>query len=297
MTEGVCFFAYNNEQIDYVKLAVHAARYVKRHLNKPVCLITDENTWSWLKQSHDASVYRDVITDVVITEDELKPNVRVHHDSPWTEFKAQFSNSNKHKVFEYSPYDKTLLLDIDYIVKTDFLNHAYDAYTGVAMFDNAVSIRNEVPHINERRLFAQGVKMWWSTVIYFDKSPESKLFFDLWEHVADNYNFYQYLYNFPGKMYRTDYCVSIAAHILNGMQEGSEINNFAGLPMQNLSQKDDIISHLDADTWICLSHDTREPWKNIVVRHSNYDLHVMNKRAMDRLMTAISESEDTTNGK
>ena len=43
-----------------------------------------------------------------ITEDEFRPNERRHHDSPWTEFKAQFSNSNKHKIWEYSPFSKTL---------------------------------------------------------------------------------------------------------------------------------------------------------------------------------------------
>ena len=34
MTEGICFFAYNNEQIDYVKLATIAASYAKLKLNK-----------------------------------------------------------------------------------------------------------------------------------------------------------------------------------------------------------------------------------------------------------------------
>ena len=33
--KGVCFFAYNNEQIDYVKIAVLAAKYVKKFLDVP----------------------------------------------------------------------------------------------------------------------------------------------------------------------------------------------------------------------------------------------------------------------
>jgi hypothetical protein len=288
MSRGICFFAYNNEQIDYVKLALFAALRAKHHLGLPVCLITDQGGWDWLNQSQDSKKIRSAFDDLVITDDEIKTNVRSHFDSPWTEFRAQFSNSNKHKVFEYSPYDKTILLDIDYIVKTDYLLHAFDSYTGVSMFDNAISLTNQLPHRNEQWLFDIGIKMWWSTVIYFDKSDVSKMFFDLWEHVAENYSFYQYLYNFPGTLFRTDYCVSIACHILNGMQDNDMINNFGGIPMQNLSQKDDIIEAKNVDSWVCLGNNQREPWKNLMVRHENYDLHVMNKRALGRLIDGLN---------
>lgn len=288
MTEGICFFAYNNEQIDYVKLATIAALYAKKHLDKEVCLITDEGSHSWLKQSQPLERINKAFDHIVLTNDEMKKNVRTHNDSPWTSFNAQFSNSNKHKVFEYSPFDKTLLLDIDYIVKTDFLKNAYE-YDGIAMFDNAVSIRNDRPHMFEQYLYDVGIPMWWSTVVYFDKSEESKMFFDLWEHVADNYDFYQYLYNFPGKLFRTDYCVSIATHILNGMIPGNEINNFDGIPMQNMLQEDDIVELKDLNNWICLANDVNENWKNIMVTHKNLDFHCMNKRALDRVSEQLLE--------
>lgn len=294
MTEGVCFFAYNNEHIDYVKLALFAAKKVKKYLNRPVCLITDQGSWDWLIESHGNAEIKKYITDVVITDDELEQNTRNHYDSPWTQFNAQFSNSNKHKVFEYTPYKKTLLLDIDYILKSDFLEHAFTSYTGVSMFDDAISMRNRPMHMHERRLFLHGIKMWWSTVVYFDQSETSKLFFDTWEYVKDNYDYYKFLYNFPGGMYRTDFCVSIAAHIMNGMALGQEINNFGGIPMQNLSGKDDIVESLDDETWIVLAHDPKENWKNIMVRHEKSDVHCMNKRALDRIIVKHAEQTDDT---
>ena len=79
MTEGICFFAYNNDQIDYGKLAVVAAAYTKKFLDKPVCLITDEGTWSWIQQSNDMAYIKRVIDDLVITDDEMKRNIRVHN--------------------------------------------------------------------------------------------------------------------------------------------------------------------------------------------------------------------------
>jgi hypothetical protein len=41
MTTGALIFAYNNEQIDYVSMAAWTARNIRRHLNIPVALVTD----------------------------------------------------------------------------------------------------------------------------------------------------------------------------------------------------------------------------------------------------------------
>ena len=129
--------------------------------------------------------------------------------------------------------------------------------------------------------------MWWSTVVYFDRSEFSEMFFNTWAHVADNYEFYQYLYNFPSKLFRTDYCVSIAVHILNGMQDAeSQIGNFDNTSLVNMSQKDDIIETKNGNEWIFIAHDQKEHWKSILVKVSNQDIHVMNKRALSREIEA-----------
>lgn len=288
---GVCFFVYNNNQIDYVDLTMIAARYVKEYLNLPVCVITDEGTYNWLTESQSQDDINDYIDYIKITNDEFKENIRQHKDSPWTEFTAQFSNSNKHKIWQYSPFEQTLLLDTDYIVKNDNLLKSFNS-TGVSMYNNALSARNDEPHNREVLLYPSGIKMWWSTVVYFDRSEFSKMFFDLWAHVADNYEFYQFLYNFPGKLFRTDYCVSIAVHILNGMEESDMVGNFDDVPMYYLSQEDDIVDITSKQDWICLGCDTKENWKNLLIKHSNLDLHVMNKRALLRMKSKLLEQLD-----
>jgi len=286
--QGVCFFVYNNNQLDYVDLLMLAARYVKEYLKLPVCMITDNGTYNWMLESQSESDIDTYIDYIKITNDEFKDNLRTHKDSPWSEFTAQFQNSNKHKIWEYSPFEQTLLMDTDYIVKNDFLLQSFNN-PGVSMYNNAVSARNDPPHRNEVLLYPSGIKMWWSTVVYFDRSEFSKMFFDLWDHVADNYEFYQFLYNFPGGLFRTDYCVSIAVHILNGMEESTTIDNFDNMPMHYISQDDDIIDINDKQDWICLGCDQKEKWKNILIKHSNLDLHVMNKRALLRMKPKIVE--------
>jgi len=286
--QGVCFFVYNNNQLDYVDLLMLAARYVKEYLKLPVCMITDNGTYNWMLESQSESDIDTYIDYIKITNDQFKDNPRTHRDSPWSEFTAQFQNSNKHKIWEYSPFEQTLLMDTDYIVKNDFLLQSFNN-PGVSMYNNAVSTRNDPPHRNEVLLYPSGIKMWWSTVVYFDRSEFSKMFFDLWDHVADNYEFYQFLYNFPGGLFRTDYCVSIAVHILNGMEESTTIDNFDNMPMHYISQDDDIIDINDKQDWICLGCDQKEKWKNILIKHSNLDLHVMNKRALLRMKPKIVE--------
>lgn len=285
--KGVCLFAYNNDQIDYVELAGLAALYVQEHLGLPVCLITDAGSEAWLQQSKGKKFINKCFDYIVLTSDEMKQNNRIHYDSPWTEFTAQFNNSNKHKVWDYSPFEQTLLLDIDYIVKSDYLLNAFE-HEGVMMFDHALDLRNEKPLPREQFLYEAGIKMWWSTVVYFDRSEFSKLFFDTWAHVAENYSFYQYLYNFPPRLFRTDYCVSIASHILNGLEDGDAVGKFS-TPMFNVSQKDDIIETHNLINWVALCHDPKEPWKNILVNTNDLDIHVMNKRALGRHFSQLLE--------
>ena len=45
MSKGVLIYALNNEQIDYAKLALNAARRVKQHLGVPIALVTDSADW------------------------------------------------------------------------------------------------------------------------------------------------------------------------------------------------------------------------------------------------------------
>lgn len=288
---GVCMFAYNNEQLDYGHFSLLAAKQAKQHLDVPVCLITDEGTWAFLTQSHGQATVDKYIDEVVITQEEQISNKRKHYDSPYATFVAQFTNNNKHKIYEYSPYHQTLLIDIDYMIRTDFLSKFWE-HPGLNMFNTSQDLKNGNMHHRERLLYDAGIPMWWSTVIMFDRSELTQLFFDTWAHIAENYSFYQYIYNFPGNLFRTDYCVSIAVHILNGMVEGDTIGNFGGIPIVNMLQQDDLVE-VRENEWIFLVNNRREEWKNILSNVKDIDIHCMNKRALSRNADAILKEHST----
>jgi len=282
MTSGIAFFAYNTEQINYLKLARLAALYAAKYMpGYPICLITDDASWKWFVESDDY-IDDDLFDTIVFTDQPSSDNKRLHKDSPYTKFVSAFKNGNKHRINEFTPYDKTLLLDIDYIIQNNDLAYVFDSDSSVALFHNAEDLIGRPPHVAQQRLNDIGIPMLWSTVVYFDKHDEiSKLFFDLWAHVADNYDFYRFTYGFTGEMFRTDFCVSIACHILNGMGAGNIIDDFPS-PMIYMSQLDDIVSINDITDWIYLVNDRLVEWDDSLTRIVNENVHVMNKRALER---------------
>jgi hypothetical protein len=290
---GVCFFAYNNSDINYVKLATLSALYVKKFMkNNNTCLITEQGDYSYLCDSLGDELVDKAFDEVVLTTVQHKHNLRTHFDSPWSKFTSEFKNSNKNLINTYSPFDKTLLLDIDYFVRNDNLDYLFDSDANVAMYQQAKNLKHESPFLYEQYLNPVGIPMWWSTVVYFDKSEISDMFFDIWSHVADNYDFYKFLYNFPGQLFRTDYCVSIATHIMNGMNTGDIIHEINDKTMVYMDQKDDLLEVKDATDWIFFANDRKEPWKDILTRNTFDNIHMMNKRSIDRNWDILMEKLD-----
>lgn len=293
MRSGIAFFAYNTEQIDYIRLATIAGRYVKRHMpSRDVCLITDAGTWDWFSKGPYKEYADLAFDDVVLAEADNKVNKRTHFDSPYFKFTSDFKNGNKHRVFKYTPYDQTLLIDIDYIMQNNSLEYVFDTDNAVTLFNAAESLIGEPPALPQQKLSEQGIPMLWSTAIYFDKNNSlTELFFDIWEHVGNHYDFYKFLYGFPGTMYRTDFCVSIAAHMLNGMGYGELIGSFPK-PMINMSQHDDIAKINSTDEWIYLVNNRKENWQDSLTSIARENVHVMNKRSLDRNFDNIMEALD-----
>ena len=218
-------------------------------------------------------------------------NIRKYYDTPYSTFTSQFKNLTKHNIYNLTPYDQTILFDVDYLVNNDILNLAFNIDAPVQLYKNAQSLKNVIPaNISDKRLNEAGIPLYWSTVIYFDKSPMSKMFFDMWKHVKENYDYYQSVYKFPGGLYRTDFAVSISMHLLKGFNDCID-DVFAELPaspMKYMAYKDDIAS-VDKNGIVFLANNYEEEWNNILTYSEGENLHLMNKRAIDRHYDKLME--------
>jgi len=289
--KGVLLIAYNNGKIAYEKLAIIAAANVKLHMkNNHVTLLTDLNTLNALTSELTPEQLSYTFDHIIVEDIQHERNTRMHRDSPWTEFSTQFNNKNKHSIFQKSPYRQTLMIDVDYIVGNDSLDAVFDTDYELAMYKDAVSVRNYKPRIWEQKLHPDGIDMWWSTVVYWRNDSEvARLFFGVWEHVKENYHYYKWLYKFPGVLFRTDYAASIAAHILNGQTVGNTVAVLPGKVMRFSEQIDDIVEFKSLNDYVLLCPDPKELWKNICSRIINENIHLMNKMAILRHYTKLKE--------
>ena len=305
-SKGAIFLAYNNEEINYVKLACLSASSVRKHLNLSCSLITDTGSlrhFERLDRIQIDNIFDKIIIDEKTDEDYKKDhfyskykigntdNIRKYYDTPYSTFNSQFKNLTKHNVYNLSPYDQTILFDVDYLVNNDILNLAFNIDAPVQLYKNAQTLKNTKPdHSTDTRLNDVGIPLCWSTVIYFDKSPMSKIFFDMWEHVKENYDYYQSVYKFSTGFYRTDFAVSISMHLLKGFVDCVD-DVFAELPaspMKYMAYKDDI-ARVDKNGIVFFANDYKEEWNNILTYSEGENLHMMNKRAIDRHYDKLME--------
>lgn len=285
---GFMMFAYNNEQLDYTRLALMAAAAVKKHMpDQPVVLVTNQNSLDHCYRMHGSDLMAKCWNDVIITAPEYQQNIRLHHDGAYNSFNAQFTNTNKHDIYNLTPFDETILIDTDYICGNNNLEKLFGGQHSVAMYRDAMNLRCEEPYTTERWLHYAGIRMWWSTVVYWRRGEEAQHFFNVWAAVKQHWEYFRFLYKFPGTLYRTDYAASIAAHLCDGWQDGGFIGRIPG-SMRYQDQRDDIIRVDGADRWIMLSN-LPEEWKNIAVRIEGEDVHMMNKLSLLRNYDTIMD--------
>ena len=70
--------------------------------------------------------------------------------------------------------------------------------------------------------------------------------------------------------------------MMNGFNNDTFVDDFMGVDLINMDQKDDLIEVKDIDDLILLVHNRREPWKNILTRIQNTNIHLMNKMSIQR---------------
>ena len=168
MTTGALIFAFNNEAIDYEAMAQWSAENIKRHLGIPTRIITNKDISVTGSNSRWFDDYNSTVT---------------------------WHNESRTDAYSLSPWDRTLVLDADYVVASDqlklllnldqdFLAHrwAYDI-TGTSTFDD------------QNYFGTHRMPMWWATVMMFNRSKTAELIFDSMAMIKAHWRHYRRLYN------------------------------------------------------------------------------------------------------
>jgi hypothetical protein len=273
MTQGVLLIANNNSEIDYLKLASYTAKQVKQYLNVPVSLITDSTHLFFKNYARDAILF-DKIIDCVDTD----LNYKSFYDGDQLQSKTSWKNGTRSSCFDLTPYDETLVIDVDYVINSDNLSHCFNQPHDFLIYRHSADLSVLRSKIEFDLVSNTSIPFYWATVFYFKKTAATDNLFTLINNIKDNWHYYKRLYQINSPNFRNDYAFSIAIHMLSGFYQ----NNFAGhLPgkMFYALDKDYLIDIKDNNMQFLVQH-SAAAGQYIPVKTTGIDVHVMNKHSL-----------------
>lgn len=274
MTTGALIFAQNNTGVDYIQLAVYAASRIKKYLNIPVALATDNI--QWLETS-----YKNHEFDRVIELSRETSNFKSFYDGAITSKYLEWKNVTRHRSYDITPYDTTLVIDSDYIINSDLLKSALDRDCNFQIYKNSIDLagwRHQYKRIND-----YSIPFYWATVFVFKKNIVTQAFFDLVSYIKVNWSYFRSLYEINAPMFRNDYAFSIAIHIMNGKTNGDFAIELPGTMIYTLDR--DVLVSTDDQKMKFLVEKENHLGEYILSKTTGLDVHVMNKLSLSRYIT------------
>lgn len=203
MKTGALIFAFNNEHIDYVRMAAWSAERIHRHLNLPVAVVTDA--------PDKARLYSSI--DRVIEAVPESGGSRWFEDYQNT---VTWHNAGRVDAYLLSPWQRTLVLDADYVVCSNQLHKILNAETEFFCHRTAWNLATG-QLLDELNTFGNlKMPMWWATVMLFQRCNHAKFIFDSMNMIKQNWQHYRHLYSIDRPTYRNDFALSISLGIVSG---------------------------------------------------------------------------------
>jgi len=285
MTQGVLLFALNNLEVDYIKQAVFCAKKIKEHLKLPVALVTDnsqylETTYKFYKK------YIDQVIDIPPAHTEQK---RIFLDGVYSTKKLAWKNHSRPDCYNLTPFDETIVLDVDFIICNDKLLNCFKMKQDFLIYRQPTDIAKTLRRLQKfDRISDRSIDMWWATGFYFKKTDFMEMYFNLIQHIKDNWSYYRLMYQIPNNNYRNDFSFSMAIHILQGFQLGPWPQKMPG--NMYMASDGDMLHHLEGNkmSFIC-DYTSGGSFVGATVEDAN--VHVMNKFSLGRAIDKEFENE------
>jgi hypothetical protein len=280
MTTGALIFAQNNKVVDYVKLAVFAASRVDQYLGIPVSLVTDDSIW--LEKNYPDHKFSSVIQ----LEHATMAQSRRFNDGTIASNFVEWKNWTRSQVYDLTPYDRTLVLDSDYVLNSKVLKTALDNDHDFQIYRDSFDLALERDTRDFVRINPYSVPFYWATVFIFNKTALTESFFVLVEYIKNNWIYFRTLYNINAQTYRNDFAFSIAIHIMNGKTAGDFATELPG-KMVYISDRD-LLLDAKEDKMNFLVQKHKFYGEYTAVKTSGIDIHVMNKFSLSRYISGES---------
>jgi hypothetical protein len=277
MTRGILIYAHNNRTVDYALMAIISGGLAKKQLMVPASLVTDQSTVDWLAESNMLDTASAVFENIIVVDRPQTDNQRRLHDGE-SNMVVPFINSNRGSAWDLTPYDRTLLIDSDFLIFSNRLSEYWNVDADVLIGESINDIYGqERLGYNDVYISEVGVKLYWATTVMFSKTSDAKLLFDTVNFVKDHYQYYADIFRFDSRQFRNDIAFSVAKHILNGFEEDE---NGILPPVLSLLDKD-VLHEVNGDRLTVLVS-SRLGSDYCAAALSGVDVHVMNKQSIIR---------------
>jgi len=276
MTTGAILFAQNNTTVDYIKLAVFAARRIIDHLDIPVSMITDNKQWLI---NHYPDHPFDTIIEIPI---ETTPQQKYFNDGSLASQKLEWKNKSRSSVYDLTPYDRTLVLDSDYIISSNILKPALNNSHDFQIYKNSFDLASWRTTNEFKRINQYSIPFYWATTFIFNKTEIMQCFFDLIAYIKSNWLYFRNLYSIDHPVFRNDFAFSIAIHIMNGKTNGEFAIELPGIMSYSIDK--DILVDIVDDKIHMLIEKQNHPGEYILSKTQGIDLHIMNKLSLSRFI-------------
>ena len=195
MKKGVLLFCFDTVDYKYHKILERCVHLIKKNLQLEITVITNFDTYKNLKPLG--------FVNYKFIDPELGNK---KHGLDWR-------NVDRHMAYELSPYDITLVMDIDYFPFSDNLKSLLDTKYDFLISKHAYDLsgRNSF----DMRRFSM-IDMVWATVFVFRKGRKAKRVFDMIKYVKSFYSYFLDLYRIRDRRFRNDYAFAIALEQANG---------------------------------------------------------------------------------
>ena len=244
MTKGILLYCFDTADTNYHKILERCVYLIKKNLQLEITVVTNYESFKKLKPLG--------FINYKFVEPELGN----------TKNGKEWHNVDRHMSYELSPYDVTIVMDIDYLPFTDNLKQFLDTKYDFLISKNAHDLSGKKSF--DLRRFSM-IDMVWATVFIFRKCERTKLLFDMIKYVKKYYAYFNEMYRIQARNFRNDYAFAIALQQLNGLI------NYDTLPYR--------LPTLPPDCKVVEINDTGIAWQNgdEVNYIEDQDIHVLNK--------------------
>ena len=271
MSNGVLCFANNNSEINYILQAQELALRVKRYLDLPTSVVTST------PNKVDKTFF-----DKIIPVETPTGNYKRYYDGADTHVNVAFNNAGRIDSFDLTPYKQTLVLDTDVILCNDDLKKSFDTNYPFQIYKDCTDLTTWREHTEFDYINDKGISFYWATAFCFNKTAETKIFFQLLKTLRNNWSHFAKVFDLGSRNFRNDHIFSMAIHIMNGFMEGNWAKNLPGTLYYTLDR--DLLHKIDDAKLIFLLQKENIHGEYILSSTKDMNVHVMNKFSLERLL-------------